>query len=98
MITTKGARSSNHPRHAQIKSYNSSRRRRNSRRDFPPPALAAAAGVEVGKLSIRELGELDGEMRYCDAQDNLSTSFKSREPYRRFGDFQGLATLPCLAQ
>jgi len=33
--------------------------------------LAVSAGVEVGGLSVRELGDLCGETRYCDAEDNL---------------------------
>jgi hypothetical protein len=61
---------------------------------FLAEVLAASAGVEVGHLSIRELGELCGEARYCDAEDNLAVFFKSLKRYRRLGDFQGLATLP----
>ena len=55
--------------------------------------LAVLAGLE-GELSIHELGELCGETRYCDAEDNLAAFFKSLKRYRRAGDFQGLATLP----
>lgn len=56
--------------------------------------LAVSAGVEVGDLSICELGKLCGEMRYCDTEDNLAAFFKSLKRYRRFGDFQRLAPLP----
>ena len=72
----------------------SSQRRGNSQRDFLPRCLPYQAGVEVGDLSIRGLGELCGETRYCDAEDNLATFFKSLKRYCRLGDFQGLATLP----
>jgi hypothetical protein len=61
---------------------------------FLAETLAVLAGIEVGDLSIRELGQLCGEMRYCDAEDNLSAFFASLKRYRRLGDFQGLATLP----
>ena len=38
---------------------------------FLAEVLAVSAGVEVGGLSVRELGDLCGETRYCDAEDNL---------------------------
>lgn len=62
-------------------------------RRFLAEVLAVLAGLE-GELSIHELGELCGETRYCDAEDNLAAFFKSLKRYRRAGDFQGLATLP----
>jgi hypothetical protein len=60
---------------------------------FLREALAAMAGVEAGVRSIRELGDLAAENRYCDNSDALCSFFDSIKPYRRFGDFQGLATL-----
>jgi len=58
---------------------------------FLGQALAAAAGLERGELSFRQLEELIGKRRYG---DDLFAFFDSLEPYRRFGDFQGLETLP----
>jgi hypothetical protein len=34
------------------------------------------------------------QMRYCDIQRNIESFVKSLIPYRRFGDFQTLASLP----
>ena len=34
------------------------------------------------------------ERRYRDINDALSSFFASLKPYRRFGDFQGLETVP----
>jgi hypothetical protein len=61
---------------------------------FLAEVLAVSAGVQVGNLSIHELGQLCGETRYCDAEDNLAVFFTSLKRYRRRGDFKGLATLP----
>jgi hypothetical protein len=61
---------------------------------FLGEALAAAAAVEHGELSCEQLEEIIGERRYEDVHDDLFAFFHSLEPYRRFGDFQGLETLP----
>lgn len=61
---------------------------------FLRESIAAAAGAKVGRLSIAKLGELTMEMRYCDIQDNINSFFDSLIPYRRFNDFQTLASLP----
>jgi hypothetical protein len=61
---------------------------------FLAEVLAAAAGVEVGERPIAELGEFAADERHCDAHDALWAYFRSLEPYRRFGDFQGLETMP----
>lgn len=61
---------------------------------FLAEACAAVAGVEPGKFSMEELGELWAERRYGDAEDDLFTFFESLKPYRKFGDFQMLAELP----
>ena len=56
--------------------------------------LAAGAGVEPGRQSISKLGKIAAWMRYSDYRNNLHTFFDSLKPYRRFGNFQGLAMLP----
>lgn len=61
---------------------------------FLAEALAAAAGVEIAQHSIRELGAVASDERYGDAHDRLFTYFESLKPYRKFGDFQNLATPP----
>lgn len=61
---------------------------------FLGDVLAAAAGVEPGIVSFRELGEFAADERYSDAHDRLFGYFESLKPCRRFGDFQGLATIP----
>lgn len=57
-------------------------------------ALAAAAAVKMGRQSVAKLGELSAERRHCDIHEDLWSFFNSLKPYRRFDDFQGMATLP----
>lgn len=71
---------------------------------IPPPeqlvarflgdVLAVAAGVEPHKFSLHDLGEFAADEGHCDSHDRLFGYFESLKPYRRFGDFQGLETLP----
>jgi len=55
-------------------------------RKFLAEVLAVSAGIEVGNLSIRELGELCGEMQYCGAEDNLAAFFASLKRYHQLVD------------
>jgi hypothetical protein len=43
---------------------------------------------------MRALGKLSADRRHCDIHDDLWSFFDSLKPCRRFGDFQGLTTLP----
>jgi hypothetical protein len=61
---------------------------------FLSELLATAAGVEAAGRSIKTLGKLALNERYCDARDRIHAYFDSLKPFRRFGDFQGLAILP----
>lgn len=61
---------------------------------FLREVLAAGAGIKTGRHSLESLSALGREMRYSDFRDNLKTYFEALKPYRKFGDFQGLARLP----
>lgn len=61
---------------------------------FLREVLEAGAGGVAGRRSAAELGDLAAEMHHCDVRDNLRVFFDSLIPYRRFGDFQTLASLP----
>jgi hypothetical protein len=61
---------------------------------FLGEAIAAAVGVGPNMFSVAELGTLAADKRYGDLHDALFAYFDSLEPYRKWGDFQMLATLP----
>lgn len=60
---------------------------------FLREVLAAGAGVPRGNQSIETLSAIGLETRYDEFRDRLRAYFSALEPYRRFGDFQGLDTL-----
>lgn len=61
---------------------------------FLRETMAAAADVTAGRVSIEKLGELTSGARYCEIRENVDSFFDSLKPYRQFGDFQTLASLP----
>ena len=74
-----------------------------SRRKMPVPkslqakflreVLAAGAGIPLRNRSTETLSAIGLETRYDEFRGRLRAYFKALEPYRRFGDFQGLETL-----
>jgi len=60
---------------------------------FLREVLAAGAGISLGDQTTETLSAIGLETRYDEFRERMRAYFKSLEPYRRFGDFQGLVTL-----
>lgn len=58
---------------------------------FLREVLAAGVGIKASTHSLDALSTLSSEMRYDEFRDNLRAYFEALRPFRRFGDFQGLA-------